>query len=29
MSKTIVEQHCSGKLNVSNNEDGAVFKIIL
>jgi signal transduction histidine kinase len=29
MSKTIVEQHCSGKLNVSNNEYGAVFKIIL
>ncbi len=29
MSKTIIEEHCEGKLTVSNNKDGAVFKIIL
>jgi len=29
MSKTIIEDHCSGKLEVSNNEDGAVFTITL
>ncbi len=29
MSKTIIEEHCHGKLNLSNNDDGAVFKIIL
>jgi len=29
MSKTIVEDHCKGKLSVSNNDKGAVFKIIL
>ncbi len=27
MSKTIIEDHCNGKLSVSNDEDGAVFKI--
>jgi len=29
MSKTIIEQHCGGKLTVSNNAEGAVFKIEL
>ncbi len=29
MSKTIIEEHCDGKLIVSNSEDGAVFKIAL
>jgi len=29
MSKTIIEDHCGGKLTVSNNEDGAVFQIEL
>ena len=29
MSKIIVEEHCQGKLEVSNSEIGAVFKIIL
>ncbi|NPA59239.1 MAG: PAS domain S-box protein [Epsilonproteobacteria bacterium] len=29
MSKTIVEEHCNGKLSVTNDEDGAVFKIEL
>ncbi|MEA1914752.1 MAG: PAS domain S-box protein, partial [Campylobacterota bacterium] len=29
MSKTIIEEHCEGKLNVANNEYGAVFTIIL
>ena len=28
MSKTIIEDHCGGKLSVSNNNDGAVFKIV-
>ncbi|PHS58281.1 MAG: hypothetical protein COB17_03405 [Sulfurimonas sp.] len=27
MSKIIVEEHCSGKLNVKNNKDGVMFKI--
>jgi len=27
MSQTIIEKHCNGKLTVSNNKDGAVFKI--
>ena len=29
MSKIIVEDHCKGKLTVSNGKDGAVFKIAL
>jgi len=29
MSKIIIEDHCKGKLTVSNSEKGAVFKIIL
>ena len=29
MSKTIIEDHCSGKLRVRNSKDGAVFKVIL
>ncbi len=29
MSKTIIEEHCNGQLTVSNNEDGAVFRITL
>ena len=27
MSKTIIQEHCDGNLSVSNNENGAVFKI--
>ncbi len=29
MSKTIIEDHCAGKLSVMNDENGAVFKISL
>jgi len=29
MSKTIIEEHCDGKLSVSNDKEGAVFKIEL
>lgn len=29
MSKIIIQEHCKGKLSVSNNEKGAVFKIML
>jgi len=29
MSKTIVEDHCGGKLSVTNSYDGAIFKIEL
>jgi len=29
MSKTIIEEHCDGKLTVANNNDGAVFTVEL
>jgi len=29
MSKTIIEEHCNGKISVTNGEDGAIFKIEL
>jgi len=29
MSKTIIEEHCGGKLTVSNNKNGAVFQVEL
>jgi len=29
MSKTIIEEHCNGKLTVSNDKNGAVFKVEL
>lgn len=29
MSKIIIEEHCNGSLSVSNDDNGAVFKIVL
>lgn len=29
MSKTIIQEHCDGKLSVSNDNDGAVFRVTL
>ncbi|MCK5536425.1 MAG: HAMP domain-containing histidine kinase, partial [Bacteroidales bacterium] len=29
MSKTIIEEHCEGTLSVSNDKNGAIFKIVL
>lgn len=29
MSKIIIEDHCEGSITISNNEDGAVFKIVI
>jgi len=29
ISKTIIEEHCSGKLSVANDENGAVFTVLL
>jgi C4-dicarboxylate-specific signal transduction histidine kinase len=29
MSRTIIEEHCGGTLTVTNNKDGAVFKIMI
>jgi PAS domain S-box-containing protein len=29
MSKMIIEDHCKGKLTVTNNENGALFKIVI
>ena len=29
MSKTIVEEHCNGRLSVTNNDDGALFTIMI
>jgi PAS domain S-box-containing protein len=29
MSKTIIEEHCRGELSVYNDEDGAVFNIVI
>jgi C4-dicarboxylate-specific signal transduction histidine kinase len=29
MSKIIIEDHCHGKIEVSNREEGAVFKLRL
>ncbi len=29
MSRVIIEDHCSGTLTITNNEDGAIFKIEL
>ena len=28
MSKTIIDNHCNGKISVSNDKDGAIFKIL-
>ena len=27
MSKIIIEEHCGGKMDISNDDDGAIFKI--
>ena len=29
MSKTIIQEHCNGKLEVDNTQDGAIFSIVL
>jgi C4-dicarboxylate-specific signal transduction histidine kinase len=29
MSKIIIEDHCHGKIEVSNGEEGAIFKLLL
>jgi len=29
MSKTIIEEHCQGELSVTNDKNGAVFKIVI
>ncbi|MBE9525513.1 MAG: HAMP domain-containing protein [Proteobacteria bacterium] len=29
MSKTIIEEHCGGRLSVSNDKEGAVFMVVL
>ena len=28
MSKTIIEEHCKGELSVSNDVEGAVFRVV-
>ncbi len=29
MSKIIIEKHCRGKISMTNDKDGAVFKIVI